>query len=82
MVKCEDNIQCMFEIDICSLPSYISTNQNYLTVLTISLKSNTNVFALPLRNVEHNALGNRHPVCKDESDEDPQICTKGKYRYI
>jgi hypothetical protein len=42
MVKCEDNIQCMFEIDIC----------------------------------------NRHPVCKDGSDEDPQICTKGKYRYI
>ena len=38
MVKCEDNIQCMFEIDIC----------------------------------------NRHPVCKDGSDEDPQVCTKGK----
>jgi len=39
MVKCGDNIQCMFEIDIC----------------------------------------NSHPVCSDGSDEDPQVCSKGKY---
>ena len=38
MVKCGDNIQCMFETDIC----------------------------------------NSHPVCSDGSDEDPQVCTKGK----
>lgn len=51
------------------LPSYISTNQNYLTVLTISLKSNTNVFALPLQEVEHNALANRddHYIAKRDA---------------
>lgn len=52
-----------------SLPSYISTNQNYLTVLTISLKSNTNVFARPLQEVEHNALTNsdNHYIAKSDA---------------
>jgi hypothetical protein len=51
------------------LPSYISTNQNYLTVLTISLKSNTNVFTLPPQNVEHSALANRddHYIAKSDA---------------
>ena len=42
MIKCDDNIQCIFELDIC----------------------------------------NRHPICKDRSDEDRQKCTKGMYMFI
>jgi hypothetical protein len=62
-----------------SLSSYISTNQNYLTVLTISLKSNTNVFALPLRNVEHNALGNSERLDLDNKLKSAKIRTTTTY---